>query len=190
MKIIISCCRSGTSEEQCSGQEAGRGWRWLKEAGEPTHQGDEVTRTEIEAKNWFSTFHRRLFIHALKAPLAVEKLATLLGPKINNLCMHQPPFYRMQRRWRGTVLTDCDYVLLQVRVPHARMSRSVWPCTAAPALRMLPPRPSLAGHLVPRWPSLAGHLVILWLLQSVTVLGYRSTDPEHITAILGQTVMY
>ena len=55
---------------------------------------------------------------------------------------------------------------------------------------MLPPRPSLAGHLVPRWPSLAGHLVILWLLQSVTVLGYRSSDPEHITAILGQTVMY
>ena len=149
-----------------------------------------MTRTEIEAKNWFSTFHRRLFIHALKAPLAVEKLATLLGPKINNLCMHQPPFYRMQRRWRRTVLTDCDYVLLQVRVPHARMSRSVWPCTAAPALRMLPPRPSLAGHLVPRWPSLAGHLVTLWLLQSVTVLGYRSTDPEHITAILGQTVLY
>ena len=149
-----------------------------------------MTRTEIEAKNWFSTFHRRLFIHALKAPLAVEKLATLLGPKINNSCRHQPPFYRMQRRWRGTVLTDCDYVLLQVRVPHARMSRSVWPCTAAPALRMLPPRPSLAGHLVPRWPSLAGHLVILWLLQSVTVLGYRSSDPEHITAILGQTVMY
>ena len=70
------------------------------------------------------------------------------------------------------------------------MSRSVWPCTAAPALRMLPPRPSLAGHLVPRWPSLAGHLLILWLLQSVTVLGYRSSDPEHITAILGQTVMY
>ena len=59
------------------------------------------------------------------------------------------------------------------------MSRSVSPCTAAPALRMLPPRPTLAGHLV-----------ILWLLQSVTVLGYRSTDPEHITAILGQTVHF
>ena len=44
---------------------------------------------------------------------------------------------------------------------------------------MLPPRPTLAGHLV-----------ILWLLQSVTVLGYRSTDPEHITAILGQTVHF
>ena len=44
---------------------------------------------------------------------------------------------------------------------------------------MLPPRPTLAGHLV-----------ILWLLQSVTVLGYRSSDPEHITAILGQTVLY
>ena len=189
MKIIISCCRLDTSEEQCSGQECGRGWRWLQEAGEPTHQGDEVTRTEIEAKNWFSTFHRRLFIHALKAPLAVEKLATLLGPKINNSCRHQPPFYRIQRR----CMENGSYWLwlcLQVRVPHARMSRSVWPCTAAPALRMLPPRPSLAGHLVPRWPSLAGHLVILWLLQSVTVLGYRSSDPEHITAILGQTVMY
>ena len=152
MKIIISCCRLGTSEEQCCGQECGRGWRWLQEAGEPTHQGDEVTRTEIEATNRFSTFHRRLFIHAWKAPLAVKKLATLLGPKINNSCMHQPPFYRMQRRcmengsywlWLcivagpSSTLQDVSLCVAMYRGPGTEDA-------AAPALAGRSSRPSLA----------------------------------------------
>lgn len=38
--------------------------------------------------------------------------------------------------------------------------------------------------------QMLGPFVLLWLLQFITVLGYRSSDPEHITAILGQTVHF
>jgi len=37
---------------------------------------------------------------------------------------------------------------------------------------------------------LLGPLVLLWFIQFITVLGYRNNDPEHITAILGQTIHF
>jgi len=51
-------------------------------------------------------------------------------------------------------------------------------------------KPAQKCTSVNKMTHLVGPLVLLWFIQFITVFGYRNNDPEHITAILGQTIHF